>query len=112
MKLEADGLPEDEIRVYHVMKGLKKAEKLVLWELIQQSNKDHISLYPEVSREIRRLEARGLISLNSHYDGSEYSFFVLRNAPYLMKKLRSMSYRSSGIPSGNWKQRAKKLFQR
>ncbi|MBU9714941.1 hypothetical protein [Evansella tamaricis] len=110
MKLDIEKLPAEEQKVYAMMEHLHVFEKKALWNLIQRSNKDHVSMCPKINNEIRSLEQRGLIAINPYYNGPEYSFFVLQNAPYLMRKLRLYSPKEVYEPS--WKQRAKKLFSR
>ncbi|MBU9723197.1 MULTISPECIES: hypothetical protein [Bacillaceae] len=95
VKMDLNTLPEEERIVYHTLNKLNRSEKRVLLKLIDGADKNQICEYPQVSREIRKLESVDLITLNYDYEGSQYSFFVMPKAPQLLKKLKRPSNRKA-----------------
>ncbi|MFA9560483.1 hypothetical protein ACERII_24595 [Evansella sp. AB-rgal1] len=97
MNIDMDKLPEGEQVIFRAISQLKRSEKEVLWKVIQGADKEQISTYHEINNTIRRLEATNLISINTNYSGSEYSFIVLSQAPNLFGRLKKLSIRQSGF---------------
>gem|GEM_PF-5667227 len=90
MKLSSEDLPREEQVVWRTLRSLPFSEKKTLWRLIQLSNKDHLCFTALQTASMLRLEEKGLIIKNSVYRGREgYSYYIMRNAPHLMKKLQA-----------------------
>ncbi|TVP83845.1 MAG: hypothetical protein EA344_08345 [Alkalicoccus sp.] len=96
MKLSSEDLPREEQVLWKALRSLPFPEKKTLWRLIQLSNKDHLCFTNVRTSAMLRLEEKGLIIKNSVYQGREgYSYYIMRNAPHLMKKLQA----EAGPPS-------------
>lgn len=89
MKLSVEDLPEKERSVFLTIQQLPQADKKILWKLIRCSNKDHICIVKRLTPSVKRLTAKELVTVNPSYKNvSGTSLFVLRKAPFLMKKLQ------------------------
>lgn len=91
MKLSLEDLPVQEQPVYTLITKLPLEQKQTLWRLIQHANKDHICVVPYFTASIASLEQKELISRNYSYRGKGMSYYILRNAPHLMKKLQAFA---------------------
>ncbi|SDN21298.1 hypothetical protein [Alkalicoccus daliensis] len=97
MKLSLHDLPVSEQAVYTALKELPLEEKKTLWRLLQYTNKDHICLIPFPTANVAALNAKNIIVENPNYRGSGKSYYVLRNAPHLMKKLQAFAGRPNPL---------------
>jgi hypothetical protein len=99
LKLSPEDLPREEQEVWKTLRSLPLSEKKTLWRLIQLSNKDHLCCTYIRTSAMLRLEEKGLIIKNSVYRGREgYSYYIMRNAPHLMKKLQAAAGSPPDLP--------------
>lgn len=89
MTMTRDRVPVEEHDTLIMYNLLSKKEKRVLSDLVQNASNDSVTMCMKINKEIRRLEQMGLIEINPNYLGASYCFYVLKDAPFLKKKLLS-----------------------
>ncbi|WP_147805299.1 hypothetical protein [Alkalicoccus halolimnae] len=98
MKLTAEDLPASERKIWEKVRTLPEHEKKTLWQMIKHTNKDHLCLVQVVTTHAASLEEKGLLVKNNAYRGKKgQSYYVLRTAPHLMKKLQGYANRPSPL---------------
>lgn len=99
MKLSSEDLPKAEQNIWERIRMLPAGEKKTLWRLIQHANKDHICLVPLLTENVLSLEQKQVIIRNRTYRGKGgASYYILRSAPHLMKKLQAYADKPSPLP--------------
>jgi hypothetical protein len=98
LKLTAEDLPASERIIWEKIRTLPEREKKTLWQMIKHTNKDHLCLVQIVTTHAASLEKKGLLVKNKAYRGNQgQSYYVLRTAPHLMKKLQGYANRPSPL---------------
>ncbi|CAM3993853.1 hypothetical protein [Alkalicoccus chagannorensis] len=98
MLLRPEQLPSQERATLLQLQRLPSGDKQLLWQLLLHTNKDHVCTIKQITPGITRLEDAGLISRNTAYQNrGTYSYYVLRNAPHLMKKLHASAQKKGGL---------------
>lgn len=83
-----DRIPATEKETWELLKNLPKTQKLLMWKLIKETNKDGITIYRGSRNELQSLLDKGLIVQNTLYKGrGEVSLFVLPYSQYLLRIL-------------------------
>lgn len=99
MKLSSEDLPFAEQEIWDHLRSLPSEEKKTLWRLIQHANKDHLCLIPYITGKVLSLEHKQIITKNRSYRGKDgASYYILRSAPHLMKKLQAYADKPSPLP--------------
>jgi hypothetical protein len=86
-------IPLAELPVYKQMRSMPREQKLLLWQLIKDMNKDNIAIYHGDYGHLIYLLEKQFISHNKlyPYKKNEYSLFILQSAPHLLRILKRES---------------------
>ena len=82
-------IPKKEHKVWHKMRRLEQGDKRLLWQFIQESNKENVIIYEGKHSQLTNLLNERLIVKNPIYQPrkKELSLFILPEAPYLIRIL-------------------------
>ncbi|MGF9858555.1 hypothetical protein ABEX55_16050 [Priestia endophytica] len=91
MKLDPTLLPRKDRKYYEDIKRLSISKKKMLWYLIQKMDKNHVVVLPRLNSLMKSLLDKQLVISNPLYKRARgKSFFIMPDAPYLIRKLRRL----------------------
>lgn len=90
-------LPVAEKEIYRLIAALPKVNKLTFWNIVRRSDKNSVVLLNPLDSNTIYFVKNEIIVENSMYKGSKFkkSYFVLPNAPYLLRELKHLKKKSS-----------------
>ncbi|MDA1675731.1 hypothetical protein [Bacillus cereus group sp. TH152-1LC] len=86
--IQSESIPEKERYILDKVKSLSSATKLLFMDIIKDTSKDGVCVYNgDFNENICELTEKEIIVKNPLYKGEGISFFVLSQAPYLLRKM-------------------------
>ncbi|PGP14679.1 hypothetical protein COA01_30465 [Bacillus cereus] len=90
--IQSDSIPEKERNILDKVKSLSSGTKLLFMDIIKDTSKDGVCVYVgDFNESICELTEQEIIVKNTLYKGEGISFFVLSQAPYLLRKMMRYS---------------------
>lgn len=86
--IQPDSIPEKERCILDKVKSLSSSTKMLLIDIIRKTSKDGVCVYTgDFNENMCELTEQEIIVKNPLYKGEGISFFVLSQAPYLLRKI-------------------------